>query len=126
MTQDPRGVIRIQSPCRHTPGKSAKYESCKRVPSSPQKNTGIEGIGAVTTSSPTSSVNDSPVRENASTRAPNARQEISPFQTGTVGAAPTSAVQMSVPPDSDAIWISCLLYTSPSPRDGLLTRMPSS
>ena len=25
----------------------------------------------------------------------------------------------------DAIW-SCLLYTSPSPRDGLLSRMPSS
>ena len=26
---------------------------------------------------------------------------------------------------SDEIWI-CLLYTSPSPRDGLLSRMPSS
>ena len=24
------------------------------------------------------------------------------------------------------IWYSCLLYTSPSPRDGLLSRMPSS
>ena len=24
------------------------------------------------------------------------------------------------------IWITCLLYTSPSPRDGLLSRMPSS
>ena len=23
-------------------------------------------------------------------------------------------------------WIGCLLYTSPSPRDGLLSRMPSS
>ena len=23
-------------------------------------------------------------------------------------------------------WLSCLLYTSPSPRDGLLSRMPSS
>ena len=23
-------------------------------------------------------------------------------------------------------WVSCLLYTSPSPRDGLLSRMPSS
>ena len=23
-------------------------------------------------------------------------------------------------------WIDCLLYTSPSPRDGLLSRMPSS
>ena len=31
--------------------------------------------------------------------------------------------------DSDAIFVntcSCLLYTSPSPRDGLLSRMPSS
>ena len=28
------------------------------------------------------------------------------------------------PADSDSI--SCLLYTSPSPRDGLLSRMPSS
>ena len=26
----------------------------------------------------------------------------------------------------DAISIGCLLYTSPSPRDGLLSRMPSS
>ena len=24
------------------------------------------------------------------------------------------------------LWKSCLLYTSPSPRDGLLSRMPSS
>ena len=35
-------------------------------------------------------------------------------------------------PDSGEIWFenrcvfSCLLYTSPSPRDGLLSRMPSS
>ena len=28
-------------------------------------------------------------------------------------------------PDDQSIWI-CLLYTSPSPRDGLLSRMPSS
>ena len=28
--------------------------------------------------------------------------------------------------DADAVGISCLLYTSPSPRDGLLSRMPSS
>ena len=25
-----------------------------------------------------------------------------------------------------ALWYACLLYTSPSPRDGLLSRMPSS
>ena len=28
--------------------------------------------------------------------------------------------------DSLALWDICLLYTSPSPRDGLLSRMPSS
>ena len=28
-------------------------------------------------------------------------------------------------PSEDALWV-CLLYTSPSPRDGLLSRMPSS
>ena len=28
--------------------------------------------------------------------------------------------------DADATSIRCLLYTSPSPRDGLLSRMPSS
>ena len=27
---------------------------------------------------------------------------------------------------SEAMWNTCLLYTSPSPRDGLLSRMPSS
>ena len=31
---------------------------------------------------------------------------------------------MNAFPDSD--WDVCLLYTSPSPRDGLLSRMPSS
>ena len=29
-------------------------------------------------------------------------------------------------PFTVATWYSCLLYTSPSPRDGLLSRMPSS
>ena len=28
--------------------------------------------------------------------------------------------------DTDPLFIDCLLYTSPSPRDGLLSRMPSS
>ena len=28
--------------------------------------------------------------------------------------------------DPQAWYITCLLYTSPSPRDGLLSRMPSS
>ena len=29
-------------------------------------------------------------------------------------------------PGSSEPWTACLLYTSPSPRDGLLSRMPSS
>ena len=29
-------------------------------------------------------------------------------------------------PEAEAVNTSCLLYTSPSPRDGLLSRMPSS
>ena len=29
-------------------------------------------------------------------------------------------------PDNDGVTYICLLYTSPSPRDGLLCRMPSS
>ena len=28
--------------------------------------------------------------------------------------------------ESDSMHVACLLYTSPSPRDGLLSRMPSS
>ena len=28
--------------------------------------------------------------------------------------------------EDDGSYITCLLYTSPSPRDGLLSRMPSS
>ena len=28
--------------------------------------------------------------------------------------------------DLSDVWNACLLYTSPSPRDGLLSRMPSS
>ena len=33
---------------------------------------------------------------------------------------------MSAVPEVDAYVISCLLYTSPSPRDATLSRMPSS
>ena len=29
-------------------------------------------------------------------------------------------------PQTGQMWLDCLLYTSPSPRDGLLSRMPSS
>ena len=34
---------------------------------------------------------------------------------------------LSFPPRGFSLrWYACLLYTSPSPRDGLLSRMPSS
>ena len=35
-------------------------------------------------------------------------------------------VSTKVQPDLDGRILDCLLYTSPSPRDGLLSRMPSS
>ena len=33
---------------------------------------------------------------------------------------------VALPKIQDELGLSCLLYTSPSPRDGLLSRMPSS
>ena len=39
------------------------------------------------------------------------------------------AAQVSLPVDAYGVYcqiLPCLLYTSPSPRDGLLSRMPSS
>ena len=41
------------------------------------------------------------------------------------GSDPARAIQTTAIQDGDD-WIICLLYTSPSPRDGLLSRMPSS
>ena len=40
------------------------------------------------------------------------------------GVALLSGIVLTRPPR--ARWLICLLYTSPSPRDGLLSRMPSS
>ena len=39
---------------------------------------------------------------------------------------PVNAVSLSVANEQKELLQSCLLYTSPSPRDGLLSRMPSS
>ena len=33
---------------------------------------------------------------------------------------------LTAPPDMDELPVPCLLYTSPSPRDRVLSRMPSS
>ena len=38
----------------------------------------------------------------------------------------TGKIVRTFEPHSDAYIEACLLYTSPSPRDGLLSRMPSS
>src|SRR5579859_6988581 len=96
----PREVISIQSPWRHTPGYISKYDSRYRLPSvSPQKNSGIEGIGLVITSSPTSSTSGRPSGSHASTDAPRIRACSSPTYTGKVGEPPTKAVHISVPPE---------------------------
>ena len=93
----------IQSPCRQTPGYTSKYASRYRSPSSsPQKPTGMLGMGSVMTSSPSWPMTGSPLSLNASTRAPRQRQEISPSYTGSSGEPPTKPVHTSVPPDSDA------------------------
>src|SRR2546426_7341749 len=65
---------------------------------SPQKNSGIEGIGSVTTSSPTSSISECPCSSHDSTAHPSARHCSSPSYTGSSGQPPTNAVHTSVPP----------------------------
>ena len=66
-----------------------------------QKPTGIDGMGSVITSSPTSPTRDVPSGENESTAQPTIRHGITPARTGSDGAPPTNAVHTSVPPDSD-------------------------
>src|SRR5680860_1835823 len=48
-----------------------------------------------------------------------------PCLTATRSAATTPAVRVILAAPPPARRITCLLYTSPSPRDGLLSRMPS-
>ena len=45
---------------------------------------------------------------------------------GNVGAYPKSELRMSSYKNTHIMWIPCLLYTSPSPRDLSTSRMPSS
>src|SRR5262245_21764576 len=102
MTQVPRSEIVIQTPWRQTPGKMSKYASRYREPSgSFQKLTGIDGIGAVMTSSPTLPTTGFPAGSYASTFEPRQRPAISPAWTGSSGEAPTKPVQTSVPPETD-------------------------
>ena len=48
------------------------------------------------------------------------------FETAVTAAKPSSDVADVKPADLGAILYTCLLYTSPSPRDATLSRMPSS
>ena len=43
-----------------------------------------------------------------------------------VGAGAAGALNMALEGETDALMRRCLLYTSPSPRDATLSRMPSS
>ena len=64
----------------------------------------MEGIGLVTTSSPTSPITGRPSAFQASSATPRFGAEISPAQTGVVGALPAKAPTTSVPPLVDASW----------------------
>ena len=91
---------------------------------------------AETKSTPTSAI--LPATPTASLGPPSGSSSESPLATGPVYAVGDDSIhQTDVPAGlSDTIAISaggyhslaltCLLYTSPSPRDGLLSRMPSS
>src|SRR5262245_50361047 len=67
-------------------------------PGSFQNETGIDGSGAVSTSSPVSPTTARPSGSNASTLAPSDAAWSSPAWTGSVGTPPTNALQTSVPP----------------------------
>ena len=69
---------------------------------SPQKYSGIEGIGLVHTSSPTSPTSVSPSSSNAKTAIPKAFACISPFLTSSIGLPTTKAAAKSVPPEMGA------------------------
>jgi hypothetical protein len=75
------------------------------VPSGSFQNpTGIDGIGRVTTSSPTSSTTGFPLASQASSATPSSGAEISPAHTGVVGALPANPLTTSVPPVVEASW----------------------
>src|SRR5215469_13446464 len=61
----------------------------------------MDGIGAVSTSSPTSPMTGLPAGSNASTFAPRHGPEITPARTGSTGEGPTNPVHRSVPPEYD-------------------------
>src|SRR5690606_5061713 len=70
-------------------------------PGSFQNMTGIDGIGAVRTSSPTSPTTGLPSGSKDSTFAPRDRHGMTPALIGWSGVAPTHPVHASVPPEND-------------------------
>src|SRR5882757_6919928 len=101
-TYVPLSVTVIQSPCRHAPGNVSKYASCSRDPSGSFHNaTGMDGIGAASTISPTSPTTGLPSGDQASIRTPRYGACISPAYTGNIGLVPMNALQTSVPPQSE-------------------------
>ncbi len=66
-----------------------------------QNPTGMDGIGAVITSSPTSPVTGWPAALYASTFAPRHAPAMTPDRTGSSGLGPTKPVHTSVPPENE-------------------------
>jgi hypothetical protein len=85
-----------------------------------QNPTGMLGIGAVITSSPSRPTTGLPSGSYACTFAPRQRQAITPSVTGSSGTPPTKPVQTSVPPDSDCSCRSAptCSYTQSKPSGG--------
>src|SRR5258708_36415693 len=83
----------------------------------------MDGIGAVSTSSPTSPVTGRPEESNASTLAPRQDAAITPARTGSSGQGPTNPVHRSVPPEYEPrirSWpsVATASYTQRKPSGG--------
>ncbi len=79
----------------------SKYEALYRdmFSSSPQRFTGIDGIGWVITISPTSFTRALPCSSHANAATPRLRWVCSPAWVGSVGEPPVKPVHTSVPPE---------------------------
>src|SRR5215469_6643810 len=81
----------------------------------------MDGIGAVSTSSPTSPMTGLPAGSNASTLAPRHGPEITPARTGSSGDGPTNPVHRSVPPENEP----SMRSDDPVPSSSYTHRKPS-
>ena len=120
ITHPPSSYTVIQSPWVQTPGNRANHVDRIRSPSaSPQSATGIDGIGAVITSSPGSPRTSRPSSSKAWTSTPSIGPGISPARTGSSGAAPTNPLATSVPPEVE-------LTRTSAPNASAAHRKPSA